>query len=262
MSRLNLIPSLLCTLVGVLVLSSLWVMLETVAIQSSQTLVIYGVGTYMCVASYFMGHYMLCKYSSSYDNIEDEGRQFYTLSNAIKSALLFLYTPFAIHTLYNIIVANHWDTPRIRNMAVLYAIPDLAALCVVRRMATSTIVHHVVVNIFAVYIVFHTFSSSLSVCNGMVVYAIFSVFSYLVNALLASRFVANASKERMRQSYQMAMWIYVLCCGINWTWQCWFVVRTFPSHSLHIIGYVLLVSLLIRDDVILIRWLIHKSRKP
>ena len=62
--------------------------------------------------------------------------------------MLLAYTPSAAATLYHAIALDDWSTPRIRAMGVLYAIPDAVSMLLVKRMATSTKVHHLCVVLF------------------------------------------------------------------------------------------------------------------
>ena len=195
----------------------------------------------------FIDHYYLERWSSSYNAISED-KQFYVLSNAIKSASLLLYTPFAVRTLWNIAVHHHWDNVVIHNQGILYAIPDIVSLLVVKRMALTTTIHHVVVAVFAVCSLFNDYTQP-SLCRGMVVYAVFSVFSYLVNALLASRFVDVPTRDLV----QWAGVVYAGCCVLNWTWQCP-LVATGPW-SWYVVPYVALTLCLVYDDLILMRWL-------
>jgi hypothetical protein len=54
-----------------------------------------------------------------------------------------------------------------------------------------------------------------NVCRLIMVYAIFSTYAYLVNMLLASRFMRISDQLSAFLSYA-ALVIYVLECGINW----------------------------------------------
>ena len=94
---------------------------------------VFGVGSYVVFSSYFVFHYYLSLHSSSYSAIPSD-KQFYVLSNLIKSAVLLSYTPLAVYCLYQALVEDVWDERRIRNLGVLYAIPDFVSLLVVSRM--------------------------------------------------------------------------------------------------------------------------------
>ena len=66
-----------------------------------RTEAVFAVGSYIVFASYFMLHYYLLKFSSSYNAVTQE-KHFYVISNLIKSAMLAAMTPFALHLLYQV----------------------------------------------------------------------------------------------------------------------------------------------------------------
>ena len=116
----------------------------------------------------FVADHFMKAYSASYDAIADD-KKFYVLSNLIKSAVLLAYTPSCVYTLYRAMALDEWSTPRIRNMGVLYAIPDTVSLLLVTRMAWSTRVHHLCVVGFMVVNLFVTYEE-VTVARALVVY--------------------------------------------------------------------------------------------
>jgi len=92
-------------------------------------------------------------------------------------------------------VNDEWRTTSIRNLGVLYAIPDTVSLLLVERMALTTRIHHLCVIVFMVINLFNDYSER-NVWRALVVYAVFSTFAYLVNLLLASRFLAAHAHAR------------------------------------------------------------------
>ena len=183
-------------------------------------LAIFAVGSYVVFSTYFVADHFMRAHSASYDAIADD-KKFYVLSNLIKSAVLLAYTPSCIYTLYRAMNLDEWSTPRIRNMGVLYAIPDTVSLLLVTRMAWSTRVHHLCVVGFMVVNLFVTYEEE-TVARALVVYAVFSTFAYLVNLLLASRFLPVSPRLSLTLSV-VALVIYSGCLAINWIWQVGFL---------------------------------------
>ena len=246
MGVLNIPPTL--SLLGVWMTVSAFLLY---VIESNQPIVVFLVGSYICYTTYFTVHYYLMLWSSSYSCLENQ-KQFYVLSNLIKSGALLIYTPFACHTLWSICLNDHWNNVIIHNQGMLYAIPDVVSLCLVRHMSWSTKLHHVVVAIFAFVNLFTDYTTS-TLCRSMVVYAIFSVYSYLVNALLASRFIAF----RPRGLTTLALCIYLISCALNWSWQIYFLMNQVKTVLLLI--YVLFMFVLVHDDLVLMKWLWYKG---
>lgn len=54
-----------------------------------------------------------------------------------------------------------------------------------------------------------------NVCRLIMVYAVFSTYAYLVNLLLASRFMRVSNQLTAFLSYT-AFAIYIVACAVNW----------------------------------------------
>jgi hypothetical protein len=167
------------------------VFLDYVVATAAAHIAVFFVGSYIVGSTYFVCDYCMSRHSTSYARIPDP-KKFYVLSNLIKSAVLLSYSPLAAFTLYEALVRNQWHTQRIRNLGVLYAMPDFVSLFLVSKMARTTQIHHVCVVVFMVVNLYNEYGEE-NVCRALVVYAIFSTFAYLVNLLLASRFQLVAS---------------------------------------------------------------------
>ena len=161
-------------------------------------------GSYIVFSTYFVANHFMVKNSSSYALIPED-KKFYVLSNLIKSAVLLAYSPSAAVTLWHACWRDDWSTPRIRALGVLYAIPDAVSLLLVTRMATSTKVHHVCVVLFMGVNLILDYEEE-TIGRALVVYGTFSTFAYLVNLLLASRFlpispIASCAVRAARSSF-------------------------------------------------------------
>ena len=217
------------------------------------------IGSYVVFTSYYMIYYFLEKYSSSFRQVEEDNR-FYTIANLIKSGMLAAITPFSIHGLYNIIFLDVWETVKIRNLGCLYAIPDFVSLLVVRKMQWTTIFHHLCVIAFNYASMSNDYEEE-NACRLIVVYAIFSIFAYSVNMLLASRFLGWPDSVRRILSLA-ALVTYVSCCAVNWCWQVyywWHLWKLEPHWSL--IAYGSAIIPVVYDDLYLNRWLLFNFNR-
>jgi len=230
-----------------------WFLERYVVDGATAHLAVFAVGAYIVFSSYFVCDYVMSRRSTSYGSIPDD-KKFYVLSNLIKSAVLFSYCPLAVQCLYQALVLDVWSTARIRNLSVLYAIPDFVSLFLVSRMSITTKLHHICVVLFML----HTLSTDFdeeSVARALVVYAVFSTFAYLVNLLLASRFLQIGTAASLFMSI-VALGLYAGCLGINWTWQVRFLWDLWwrrPSVGIYV--YCSFMSMVVYDDVVLVRWL-------
>ena len=235
--------------------------LETYVVTSQASTVVFFVGSYVIFSSYFMFDHYLNKFSSSYAKIDDHDNKFYVISNLIKSAVLLAYTPLAAKLLWQTIYLDVWNTVAIRNLGCMYAIPDFVSLLLVKKMSRATIAHHVCVCVFNLYSMYNDYEQQ-NICRLMVVYAIFSTFAYLVNLLLASRYLNFSPLASALLSAGAAL-IYIVCCAINWAWQVYYthaLVLCCNHYSIYI--YVALILMVVYDDLVLIKWLLFNvSRK-
>jgi len=227
--------------------------LEFYVVSTAAHLGIFVIGSYMVFSAYFVANHYMMKLSSSYASIPED-KKFYVLCNLIKSAVLLAYSPLAAKTLWIALGHGEWSTPRIRNLGVMYAIPDAVSMLLVDRMAWSTKVHHLCVVIFAFVNLFVSYEEE-TVGRALVVYAVFSTFAYLVNLLLASRFLPVNPKLSLVMSL-LALATYSSCLAINWTWQVAFLWRlAVEKPTIGLAVYVGLISLVVIDDCTLLQWL-------
>ena len=256
---LNIRPTLALGLPLVLLFGALALFLEVyvLACTAEIQLAVFLVGAYVVFSTYFVANHYMGRFSDSYKSIPED-KKFYVLSNLIKSAVLLAYCPSAAYTLWRALYHDEWSTPRIRNMGVLYAIPDAVSLALVARMAFTTKVHHLCVVLFMVVNLYVTYEEE-TVGRALVVYGVFSTFAYLVNLLLASRFLPVSPLVSLSLA-TLALLIYGGCLGINWVWQVAFLYRLVQSkpswgHAASIMTYLALISMVVRDDCVLIQWL-------
>ena len=264
--RLNALPSYALFFPIACVFACASAFLEVYVVSARAHFAVFAVGTYVVFSSYFVADYFLARQSTSYARIPDD-KKFYVLSNLIKSAVLTAYTPQAAYLLYQAIHLDEWSTPRIRSLGVLYAIPDFVSLFLVQRMALTTKAHHICVVIFMVINLYNDYAHE-NVCRALVVYAVFSTFAYLVNLLLASRFLPVKPRMSLAMS-AVALVVYTSCLAINWMWQVGFVAslhaRKWADGDAHAVGaiyaYLAAISMVVYDDVVLTKWLLANCKK-
>ena len=252
MSGLNTLPSSIIMAIVTLFFGLSSYFLQQYVITANAALVVFVVGSYVVFSSYFMFDFYLRKLSSSYRST-DADKRFYVLSNLIKSAVLLSYSPLAAELLYKTMVLDVWPSNQIRIMGTLYCIPDFVSLFLVKKMARSTVIHHCVVCIFNMFSLYNDYSEE-NVVRAIMIYAVFSTFAYMVNLLLASRFVSTAPYVSRALS-ALSLLIYVTCCGFNWTWQVTYLSGLLWIKPIQVLFYVALMLMLVYDDVVLMRWL-------
>ncbi|EPY18211.1 hypothetical protein STCU_10115 [Strigomonas culicis] len=133
-------------------------------------------------------------------------------------------------------------------------------MIVVKRMRWSTWLHHLSVIMFNYFSILNDYRQE-NVCRCVVVYAAFSSFAYCVHLLLASRFL-GVSVSIARVLSVIALIVYVLCCATNWAWQVYYLRRLLQHDHEHwtVYAYMIAILLVMWDDVILNKWLLHHAR--
>ena len=222
---------------------------------------IYLFGFYIVFASYFVYDFFLKKYNSNYKLLNGD-QQMYTVSNILKSTQLLIISPFAIDILYQTMYLDQWNNNYIKNVGILYAIPDGVSLFMVNKMDITTKIHHSIVCVFNIISINNNYEND-NVIRCMIIYACFSCFAYIVNLLLGIRYINNNRKIESLLS-QGAFYIYSLCCIINWGWH----INHFYTLvigcddiicKITIPTYYLFVTALAIDDIKLNKWLYRKS---
>lgn len=216
-------------------------------------------GSYVVFSSYFVAYYFLERLSMSFRKVSPD-KKFYTISNLIKAGVLAAVTPFAVYHLQRIMLHDDWDSNTLQNLGCIFAIPDFVSLLVVRRMSTTTIVHHICVCIFNYFSIQNDYGKE-NICRLIVVYAAFSSFAYCVNMLLASRFLGVPANVARHLSLA-ALVVYMACCAVNWMWQVHYLRHLIggPNDHWTVYLYMVLISFVMWDDLVLNRWLLQNAR--
>ena len=277
--QINRLPTVLTVLPVILIYTALWYYMEYYILTTNHSISLFAMGCYLTWTSYYTLDHFLVKCSVSYKTLLKQDR-YYVISNLIKSGLLFVYTPLALYSIweicpsikwgrgatfpaalwnYAIIPVRNWPVNRLHNLGCLYCIPDTVSLVMVRKMKLNTQLHHICVLIFWYVNLRNDFQQS-NVWTSVVVYAIFSTFAYAVNFLLASRFL-NFGQGWMRLLTLISLDIYLICCLLNWSFQIYYLAFLWKlGQRLSVTGYSALMCLLVYDDILLIKWLCYKYK--
>lgn len=207
--------------------------------------------------SYPATHLFLDKFYTNYRVISPKHKQQYFISNIIKSVVLSYCSYSATITLYNY-TNGIWKLDDIKYLGAIYASTDMVSMFKVEKMQINTVVHHVLVQIlFLVSLFIFNFNvDTLSL--GIVIYAIFSTLSFLVNAYLALRL--TIFKENIIKSLATcSAVIYQFCCVINWLFQLYYLFTRCEINVVFRMMYFFVLGLIIFDDLVLIKYLINNS---
>lgn len=190
-------------------------------------------------------------------------KKFYVLSNVIKAAVLMSLSFSATPTMFRIISYDQWENTVVKNAGAVYSMTDFVSLFVVRRMAWTTVAHHILVFVFNIWSMYNDYLQE-NICRAIVVYAVFSCFAYLVNFLLASRFLEIGFFRALLLSV-FAFLVYATCCAINWTWQVfylrhlWYAKPDWETRT-EILTFVFCIIFVVYDDIVLLIWLVANAK--
>lgn len=198
----------------------------------------------------------------------------YIVKNFLKSFILFY---IAVNMSYDLLSdylegITILDNNMIRIYGSLYVSNDIVALIVVRRLPLTTKIHHTVTTLLLLYFFTLDINDYSNIGILILVYSFFSIYAFTVNFYLAARYfrvedrnyvTKYINKNRYIDNIRhWSYYIYALLCAINWTINSIIYMVKIYNNTLNweYILYAVIMSMIIRDDLILMDWLKNKSR--
>ena len=212
--------------------------------------------TYSFLTVYFYGTYVgLEKYLPQY--FPESGNivtRKYRIVNAVKSvALASLCIPggkFIYGLMYypEALSFNQLDW-----IGAVYTATDASALIYNQNCHQSTLIHHIVVQLFYYYCYMSNFDMNQGACRAIALYCIYSAAAFLVNMRLAIRF----SPYPMIEHYvnEAALYMYITSCTVNWATQSYFLLGGLEMFYLVRGIYAIALAMTVHDDLFLIKFL-------
>jgi hypothetical protein len=184
-------------------------------------------------------------------------RKLYVIKNIAKSIGLLLLSIYSTKTLYNAVIYDIWDNRRIHILGFIYGSSDILSLILVRKLPKSTKIHHTSV-LFLSIVNSLTDYTIPTHWRGIVIYAFFSSYTYLVNTYLGIRLII--SKKNSKIICKFALIIYVLLCTSCWCYQLHnYIYWLLNYFTFSLLINMFLISMVIYDDLILINYLYKNS---
>lgn len=194
-------------------------------------------------------------------NVIENDRKLYVAKNIAKGLLLCFLSFWSTYPVSNIIMKGEWDTHILRLIAAIYGSMDFVGLFTVPRLAITTIYHHIV-TVLLIWSSFFVDFSQPNVSTLFTIYACLSMYAGSFNLYAGLRFLDYYNKLRLFATYN-----YSLACAINWSLIIYVCINHFMNgyFGLSHIVVLLMFGALVRDDLILIKWLWndtkHRNRK-
>ena len=187
-----------------------------------------------------------------YKLIKPKHKQIYFNSNIIKGSILGSLTIYVFYIYFNYIFYNVWKINDIRYLGSIYASIDLVSIFKVNKMQINTIIHHVIVQILYFISLFVYQFNVNTLSRGIIFYAFFSTFSFIVNIYLALRLIIS-DKYKIKLAF-ISSCVYKICCFLNWIYQIYFIY-IINSFIITKLIYISILCGIIYDDIILICFL-------
>ena len=189
-------------------------------------------------------------------------RQNYFIKNLFKSYFLFFYSILTTYYGFKGFVLNIWDESIIHKLGLMYSSVDCYGLLTIKDMPKSTLLHHSVVLLFSYGNLWVSYPNNNLEINLLLVYTLFSAYSFLVNYYLAKRIIIKDINEQ-RLILKSAYYSYILNCSLNWLIHYIGFGYSYYTNSMNIYTtiYMLLIYLIIKYYIILINFLKYNYNK-
>lgn len=152
------------------------------------------------------------------------------------------------------------DLMFVKRCAVYYIMNDIIGLLLVKKLPTTTKIHHITTSLCGFAIIMKE-SNNLDVLTLIVLYAVFSSIAFCVNFYLGLRIYSTDIKLKRYMS-NISFWTYLFSCIINWILQCYLasqVIQIVPFY--HTLFYLAFLYSVGKDDIILMKWLYDDHNK-
>jgi hypothetical protein len=148
----------------------------------------------------------------------------------------------------------------LKQISLLYAAVDIVALAVVHKLPLTTKIHHWAVTAWLLWVMTIDFGES-PIAQKLMFYGFWSTLAFPVNGFLGLR-VTSPGSWWMRPLSRGCFVLYAGCCFCNWSLHLAWGADNAARGVLRWqeVLYLVSLSLLVRDDLILMKWL--KNFKP
>ena len=203
---------------------------------------------------YLIGDILLFKFYITDDKIVDKFSLYkrrYIIKNLWKSAMLALIMIAGTIGFIDGFFNEIWSNLTFLVWGTFYVSLDLSGLVYVHGLPVATKVHHIVVCILGTLNAFADYNFP-GYYHSILIYTYFSIVPFIVNFYLGYRYL-ETNNNRRKIVAKISYIVYSLSLVTNIISQCiFFYTETF---SLSIIFYILMFSMIMNDDIKLIRFL-------
>ena len=204
-------------------------------------------------------------FDPSFKAISPSHKKWYVVANMSKGfwLLCLLISPKYWVGIYRCFVLDKFQLIELKRSMAVYIATDVCALYLVPKLPFSTVMHHIVTTLltivtFSVNVGMEGYIGILGVSKMTVLYGSWSVIPFAVNWYLALRVVYPKSAV-VNVLRLVALVTYIICCIVNWSTHLYWLLSFGDLSSIFSIVYIALLLFIVRDDVVLILWLLSRS---
>lgn len=200
---------------------------------------------------YYMFYFWLDILSEKFRNINPAHKKIYVVKNFVKSLYLAdicLKIPAILTQLYN----RNLDLIFVKKLSIAYFLNDFIALLIVPKLPTTTVLHHIFSSTLGFYTLTKT-TNTIDIQMLALMYGCFSCMSYIVNFFLAYRVIYNNNFSGKILAF-LSLIIYISTTALNWLVQVYLLYDSF-KFTFGFLGYFVFLYMVMRDDIILMKWL-------
>ena len=208
-----------------------------------------------CFIAYNLCNNLILRYVSSLNYDYNEDRLNYISKNIGKSLILIYICAFGYRKVLDALFYGIWDNEFIYQLGILYSSHDILSLFKYYHILSNTTkLHHLSVLILS-YANLNNDYTKPTIWKGLIAYAFFSALAFYVNTFLGIRFLIRRSNTIIIS--KIAFLVYLTSCVFNWCFQIYYFYSYFNINISHTLIYLFLSSMLINDDIILLKFLYY-----
>jgi hypothetical protein len=209
---------------------------------------------YMQKFVYSYGQNVIDKYIP--DNDFNEYKKKYIVKNIFKSILLFFLSLLCFVPVIDGFILNIWSCLSFHIWGTFYMAVDLGGLIYIKGLPRSTVIHHVSVTIMGLLNIILDYNIN-GYYRSFLLYGYFSSIPFIVNFYLGSRYIIKNDTYKKSIAFYSYI-IYTITLVLNILFE--LVLFYNVPFNATIIIYILILSMIFNDDIVLIKFLYNASK--
>ena len=201
----------------------------------------------------------------AFKSISPPHKKLYVVANLAKAVLLGILALSPRYWAGSFrFYSDEFQGVEIKRCGIIYIVTDFVALFLVPKLPRSTLMHHITTSFMAVVVTSMElrtpgWNGFLGVAKMAILYGLFSSAAFPVNIYLALRVVYPKARW-MPVLVHISLWMYILCCILNWGIHIVWVYRLVSQWEFSVVPllYLVAVYFMVNDDIVLLSWLFKR----